>query len=174
MGGRNIAVVGAGIFGVTAAVRLSRGGHCVTLFDVKSDILRCASFCNQYRLHRGYHYPRSMETAESCVKGTEQFKAEYPECVVGGIRQHYCIVGDDRSKIDGGQFLQFCDALGIGYRHVSLDFLHKEKLDVCVEVDETVFDWDVLHQLCRRKLADSTVEVRLGRRFTREMFGDYD
>lgn len=174
MGARNIAVVGAGIFGVTTAVRLSHAAHRVTLFEQKNDILGCASLCNQYRLHRGYHYPRSPETAEACVKGTEQFKAAYPECVVENIRQHYCIVGDGRSKINGEQFLAFCDTLGLRYRHVSLDILHMEKFDVCVEVDETVFDWDVLRRLCKQALAESTVRMRLGRRFTREMFDDFD
>jgi len=171
---RDIAVVGGGIFGVTVALRLARDGHAVTLFEEKPDILQAASFCNQYRLHRGYHYPRSWSTAEACVRGTEQFKAVYPECVVEGIAQHYCIVGDERSKIDGGQFLAFCDALGIGYRPVRLNMLHTDKFDCCVQVEETVFDWDILARTCRRRLADSPVALRLGQRFAPERVDDYD
>jgi len=170
----NVAVVGAGIFGVTIAVKLDRQGHRVTLFEQKNQILQCASLCNQYRLHRGYHYPRSFETAESCLQGTEQFAAEYPQCVVDGIQQHYCIVADERSKISGDRFLRFCDELGIAYRHASLDCLHMGKFGVCVEVDETVFDRDVLVALCERNLRDSSIDVRLGREFTSDMFGGYD
>ena len=170
----NVAVVGAGIFGVTTAVKLDREGHHVTLFERKGEILQCASLCNQYRLHRGYHYPRSFETARACVQGTEQFKAEYPECVVDGIRQHYCIVGDERSKITGEQFLRFCDELGIAYRPASLDCLHMGKFDVCVEVDEAVFDWDILMELCKQNLRESSVGVRLGQEFTRDWLDDYD
>ncbi|HUT59169.1 MAG TPA: FAD-dependent oxidoreductase [Phycisphaerae bacterium] len=170
-----IAVVGAGIFGITIATRLDREGHSVTLFEEKGDILQCASLCNQYRLHRGYHYPRSYETAESCVKGTEQFKQEYPECVVEGIEQHYCIVNDERSKITGPQFLSFCDSLGLAYQNVRLDdLLHMNKFDVCVRVDETVFDWDILYRTCHKRLRESSVDVRMGTRFTPDMVSDSD
>jgi len=66
-----IAIIGGGIFGVTTAIRLSRN-HDVDLFEQNSDILQSASGINQYRLHRGYHYPRSTDTAIS-AKNSELF-----------------------------------------------------------------------------------------------------
>ena len=54
-----IAVVGGGIFGVSAAVKLARAGHQADLFEKQRDILCAASGINQYRIHRGYHYPRN-------------------------------------------------------------------------------------------------------------------
>ncbi len=56
-----IAVVGAGIFGITTALKLSEK-HEVDLYEANSDIMQAASAINQFRLHRGYHYPRSPQT----------------------------------------------------------------------------------------------------------------
>ena len=70
------AVVGAGIYGITAATKLRTAGYIVDLYDSESEILKKASGINQYRIHRGYHYPRSPETIESC-KTNEEFFTPY-------------------------------------------------------------------------------------------------
>jgi glycine/D-amino acid oxidase-like deaminating enzyme len=57
--GAKIAVAGAGIYGATAAIRLAEQGHQVQMFDPLG-LLRAASAINQYRVHAGYHYPRSL------------------------------------------------------------------------------------------------------------------
>ena len=57
-----IAVIGGGIFGVTIASKLAKS-NSVDLYEQENDILKSASGINQYRLHRGYHYPRSSSTA---------------------------------------------------------------------------------------------------------------
>ena len=71
-----IAIIGGGIFGVTTAIRLSRN-HDVDLFEQNSDILQSASGINQYRLHRGYHYPRSTDTAISAKNSELFFKNDF-------------------------------------------------------------------------------------------------
>ncbi len=62
-----IAVIGGGIFGITTAVILGNE-HNVELFEKNDDILKSASGSNQYRVHRGYHYPRSAETVIGIIK----------------------------------------------------------------------------------------------------------
>ena len=66
---KKIAVVGGGIFGCTTAWKLAEIGYNVTLYEQNDDIITQASYVNQYRLHRGYHYPRSKETAEQSQWG---------------------------------------------------------------------------------------------------------
>jgi len=56
-----IAIIGAGFFGATAALKLSKY-HDVDLFEKKKDILNGASKINQFRFHLGFHYPRSKKT----------------------------------------------------------------------------------------------------------------
>ena len=70
---KRIAVVGGGIFGTTAALYAARAGHTVHLFEKRPSLLREASGINQYRLHRGYHYPRSTDTALSALQAESSF-----------------------------------------------------------------------------------------------------
>ena len=67
-----IGIVGGGIFGVAIAAKLGKHFQ-VDLFEKNNDILQSASGINQYRLHRGYHYPRSMETAISSKRSLTSF-----------------------------------------------------------------------------------------------------
>ena len=83
-----IAVVGAGIFGVTAAWKLASLGHNVDLYEREKEILQAASGINQYRLHMGYHYPRSDETAMDSKIGAQVFQEEYGECIIKNTDEH--------------------------------------------------------------------------------------
>ena len=80
--------MGGGIFGVTSAVELSNNGYQVELHEEMFDIMKCASDINQYRLHRGYHYPRSVETVLSCIEGEKQFTEAYAGAVLKS-NKHY-------------------------------------------------------------------------------------
>ena len=71
--GAKIAVAGAGIYGATAAIRLAEHGHQVHLFDPLG-LLRAASAINQYRVHAGYHYPRSPETISEITDVCANFR----------------------------------------------------------------------------------------------------
>ena len=67
-----IAVVGAGIFGVTAAYTLAKN-HSVDLFEKNNDIMMESSDVNQCRVHRGYHYPRSPDTVKNVLIANRSF-----------------------------------------------------------------------------------------------------
>ena len=72
-----IAIVGAGIFGVTTALMLAKKGYKVAVFEKTNDIFNGASGINQYRLHSGYHYPRAISTATDCRDSVQYFCKEY-------------------------------------------------------------------------------------------------
>ena len=82
--GAKIAIAGAGIYGTTAAIRLAESGHHVSLFDPLG-ILRAASAINQYRVHAGYHYPRSPETIRETLEVRDEFIAAFAPAM-GGSR----------------------------------------------------------------------------------------
>ena len=68
-----IAVIGGGIFGITTAFTLGEE-YDVELFEKNNDLLKAASGSNQYRVHRGYHYPRSIKTVLEIMKSENSFK----------------------------------------------------------------------------------------------------
>ena len=84
-----IAVIGAGLFGATVAIKLADNGFEVDLFEKENDILQAASGINQYRLHRGYHYPRSKETGKSSREAHPLFNEHYGEAVIDGHSHYY-------------------------------------------------------------------------------------
>jgi L-2-hydroxyglutarate oxidase LhgO len=91
-----IAVIGAGLFGCTAALKLKECTSAdVTLYEQEENILKCASGINQYRLHSGYHYPRSKETALQCLDSLKSFKEMYGFCLSPSWVDHYYAISKD-------------------------------------------------------------------------------
>lgn len=109
-----VAIVGGGIFGCTAAAVLSEQ-HDVHLFEKSAGLLQAASWANQLRLHRGYHYPRSLETALECQNGVRSFMEMYGSAVITGGKQYYAIANED-SKTSVAQFESFCNTAGLTYK----------------------------------------------------------
>ena len=56
-----IAIIGAGIFGITAAIKLSKfKDFNVDVFEKCNSIFQGATYANHNRHHYGFHYPRSQ------------------------------------------------------------------------------------------------------------------
>ena len=89
MSNKKIAIIGGGVFGCTIAWILAKNNHLVDLYEKKEDIFMAASGINQYRLHRGYHYPRSKETILTCLEGEKEFRKVYGDCVIDEPHKHY-------------------------------------------------------------------------------------
>jgi len=166
-----VAVVGAGIFGISSALKLD-GDFDVTLYEKTDDILKGASSINQYRLHRGYHYPRSIETAVSAKKGTESFIEEYP-CEISNTKQHY-VVASQKSKVNSKEYESFMDSIKLKYEKVNTPLVNKLTTENTYLVDETLFDPCKLYELCMGKLINSQVTIIYKTEFTSDMSSDFD
>src|SRR5437899_48471 len=88
--GRKVAIAGAGIYGATAAIRLAEDGHQVDLFD-PCGIISSASAINQYRIHSGYHYPRSPETIAEVQETRNEFIETFGASIVRNSSHYYAI-----------------------------------------------------------------------------------
>jgi hypothetical protein len=170
---KRIAVVGGGIFGATAAIYAARSGHDVHLFEQQQNLLPAASGINQYRLHRGYHYPRSAETARSCREAERSFLDEFSAAVISGTPHLYGIAKVE-SKVSYSDYLAFLTANGLEYRPVKLPHLIDPAAADALEVPEASFDPEVLRTLVKRKLHESGVNVRLGVRYRGQNERDFD
>jgi glycine/D-amino acid oxidase-like deaminating enzyme len=171
---KRVAVIGGGIFGATAAVHAARVGHEVHLFEEQAGLLQAASGINQYRLHRGYHYPRSADTARSAAAAERSFREEYADAVIDAGRHLYAIAREG-SRVSGEAYLAFCDANGLAYRVVDAPmFINRDLVELVVEVPEARFDPDRLRALAAAKLQDAGVRMRLGTRADGTMLREFD
>lgn len=169
-----IAVIGAGLFGVTTAIKLAEAGHAVELYEKNSDILEAASGINQYRLHRGYHYPRSQDTIDSSLRSEPLFMKEYGEAIISEAEHYYCIA-KERSFTSGDQFLAVCKKNGLEYELAELsDLVEEDQIDVAVRVKEALIDPSFLKKICKERIADSGVVLHCNYEATEDMFNEYD
>ena len=162
-----VAVVGGGIFGCTTAWKLAKDGYDVTLYEKNENIITQASSINQYRLHRGYHYPRSKETATQSQWGESSFIKEYGNSIINGEVEHYYCIAKEDSKVDAKQYWTFLNEMNLPYIEKELDFIDKNVVDLTVKVDEFLFDSNKLRKICWEKLNKYNVDVKLDTEFSK-------
>lgn len=170
---KSVAVVGGGIFGCVAALELAQAGFRVTLFERAPDIISAASAINQYRLHRGYHYPRSSETILSCLNSTPLFEEAFQEAVITQ-HSHYYGIAKEGSRLTGPQYLQVLDAHGLPYTIETPEHINPSALDVCIKVEENLYDPHKLRELLRARLAVAGVTVHLNTETDADNLEEFD
>jgi hypothetical protein len=166
-----IAVVGAGIYGTTCAIRLAEQGHRVKLFDPLG-ILQAASAINQYRVHAGYHYPRSSETILEVAEARAEFAAEFAPAIVRNSRHFYAIPREN-SLTAPDAYEKIMAAHKLPLRACRPRWLNFEFIDRCYEVDENIYDPEVLRGLIVKRLKLHAIRFEQ-REFAISMRADYD
>ena len=148
-------VVGAGVFGLTSAIALSHNGYDVVVREKEDDLMKGASSINQYRLHKGYHYPRSIETAQECQRGLQTFKRKYESSVVNGNIQHLYSISSEDSLVSGDEYKNFLEKVG-------LEYYEREPMpncDLTIQANEELFSPEQLTLSLHKKLYSSGVKV---------------
>jgi hypothetical protein len=155
----NILVIGAGIFGSVVALVLSENKrHNVTLVEESNDILDKASKHNHNRLHLGFHYPRSIETAKQSVTGLVSFFINFKEAINNNFPKYYLI--ERTGKTTPEQFINFCDEMNLFYKEEWPDVsLNRENILLSVLTEEPGFDYDIIKQILKEKFAKSKVNI---------------
>jgi D-amino-acid oxidase len=166
-----IAIAGAGIYGATAAIRLAENGYQVHLFDPLG-VMRAASAINQYRIHSGYHYPRSSETIREIQAARQDFMHAFGPAVVRNSHNYYAIPHCE-SRTSRSRYEQVMAEHGLPLSPCRPDWLNYDFIDACYEVNEHVYDPDVLRSLIVERLSLARVQFEQCA-FTREMRADYD
>ena len=156
----NIAIIGCGIFGALSALELAKRGNKVTIFESNNIILNGASLNNQNRLHLGYHYPRSDETAQQCIKSFETFKSRFPSSILENFTNAY-FISKNKSKVSPDNYLKFCDRNGLKYKLLDINRFHPKVNEVSLGVltQEVVYDCKILRSLIIKMLADLDIQV---------------
>jgi len=168
-----VCIVGAGLFGATAAIHAARAGHDVTLIDKASEIMAGATRANQLRLHRGYHYPRSASTVAECRDGLASFWKEYADAVVSGGDQYYAIAKGSRTSVD--DYIRFMDGQGLEWHLADAESnLFSDLIEAAFKVPEQRIDYHKLRSIVELTLSRSGVTVRLNKAADATMRGRFD
>lgn len=156
-----LAVVGAGLFGATAAIHAARAGHDVTLYDKASEIMTGATRANQLRAHQGFHYPRSPETVAECRAGLVSFEKEYGEAIISGGDQYYAIAKGSKTSAD--EYIRFMNAQGLDWHMADMGSHLFDELMIAAafKVTESRVDYHKLRSIVERDLGRAGVNVAL-------------
>jgi glycine/D-amino acid oxidase-like deaminating enzyme len=156
-------IVGGGFFGCSIARYLAPRMKRVTVIEREEELFRHASWANQARIHNGYHYPRSLQTAYRSRANFQSFVQDFPECVVSNFTKLYAI-GRQQSKVSARQFERFCNIIGAPWkpaRNEHARLFEPRLIEAVYEVTEYAFDAGILRDTLRRMLQVAGVEVRL-------------
>ena len=167
-----IAIVGGGIFGIASSIILAKN-HQVELFEKNNELLQSASGSNQYRIHRGYHYPRSPETVTEIIKSENSFKEIFSDAILTNFEHYYCI-SKENSITSADQFLAFCNKFQLEYTKSELSFINKNNIEICVRVKESVYDPKKLKQVCLKKLKEQNIKIHLNSEVDEDLFEEFD
>tara|TARA_R110001592_G_scaffold247221_3_gene509296 strand:+ start:96 stop:1820 length:1725 start_codon:yes stop_codon:yes gene_type:complete len=160
-------VVGAGIYGITAAVKLRTQGFKVDLFEAENDILKAASGINQYRIHRGYHYPRSLDTIKSCKNNEQSFIKYYNQSVVNGNIKHYYAIAKNDSLTTPEQYLKVLDEAKLEWEIVD----NLPNCNLTVKVDEKLYDPKILKNICYNRIIGNGIDLKLNNKISKKPSG---
>lgn len=166
-----VAIAGAGIYGAAVAMRLAERGHSVELFDPLG-IMRAASAINQYRVHAGYHYPRSPETIQETLAARQEFISVFGAAIVRNSR-HYYAIPYENSRTSPTNYESVMREHGLTVRPCHPEWMNFEFIDRCYEVDENIYNPEVLRSLIETRLSELKVKFEK-REFPYERRPDYD
>ncbi len=137
-----VCVIGGGIFGLTAAIYLSKFSKEIKVFDKNNFILSGATQFNHNRHHFGYHYPRSLDTALQCMNAKKDFDKFYRNSIDYSFRNFYAI-SKNNSKITYKKFENFCKKASLGFNNVSVpkNIFNSDLISKCYNVREGVYNF---------------------------------
>ena len=153
------AVIGGGVFGSVIAAKMTDLGLETHLFESTDRLFSAASGINQYRLHRGYHYPRSMQTALEVKNESVSFLKKFPVSVKPKT-SIYAIARLD-SLLSADQYETFMREAGLEYETIADVLFTPGLIERVFSVNESLFDADQLRRLIENELSKKSVIMHL-------------
>lgn len=100
-----IAIIGGGFYGCYIAKKLKdkfKSKIEIDIFEKNKKLILEAGKNNQYKLHLGYHYPRSLFTIKQTINGSKKFKKEFNRFIFYPKKNIYLI--HKKSKVSANNF----------------------------------------------------------------------
>ena len=138
-------IVGAGIYGLYSALYLAKKESCNKIFVLEKDgeSFSRATYINQARVHMGYHYPRSISTAEKSAHYFYRFLNNYKFSILTKFHQIYA-TSSQFSWTNATQFKKFCDNANIKCEEINPKKYFKGNIDGGFLTEEYTYDAHIL------------------------------
>jgi hypothetical protein len=151
-------VVGAGIYGLYAAISLAKHNYATIVLDCDTAPFLRGSYINQARVHNGYHYPRSYSTAAKSAHYFKRFLDDYEDCIFFDFDQIYALAAH-YSWTNGEQFARFCANVDIRCDEITAleDMLNANAIDKAFHTHEFTFDAKLIGEKMYREAIDRGV-----------------
>jgi thioredoxin reductase len=153
-------IIGAGFYGLFAADFLSKKGANVLVLERDRDAFQRASYINQARVHNGYHYPRSLATAQKTREYFDKFNEVYGYSVYSEFDKIYAI-SKNFSLTSPDQFENFCKAAGIPLEPVITEkYFDKDQVLAGYKTKEYTYDAKILAAQLLKDLNKKNVSIQ--------------
>lgn len=157
----DIVIIGAGLYGLYAALFCARRGKDVLVLEADSSAFSRATYINQARVHMGYHYPRSLSTAVKSRGYFERFVNDYGFCILQEFDQVYA-TSAAFSWTNAEQFQRFCNAADIPCEDIPVSKYFNERMcDGAFLTKEYTYDAQILKDFFLKELSNHpNVEIK--------------
>jgi glycine/D-amino acid oxidase-like deaminating enzyme len=133
-------ILGAGIYGLYTASLLVEKGNTIAVIEFEPASFLRASFVNQARIHKGYHYPRSFTTAKQTASYFREFCEEFDFALMNKFENIYAIA-NHYSQTNAEQFRKFCEHAGIPCQEVDpASYFQPDLIEAAFSIQEYSFD----------------------------------
>lgn len=133
-------ILGSGIFGLYTASLLKN--YKVAIIEIDDSSFSRASFINQARVHNGYHYPRSPETALKSIHYFNRFSKDFSFAINKEFKQIYSIAKEN-TLTNAKQYIDFCKLVNISCKQIHPEYM-KDSVEASFETIEYSFDAKIM------------------------------
>ena len=151
-----IAILGAGIFGISAAIKLSIfKKYKIDIFDRSNSILQGATYANHNRHHYGFHYPRSQKTIDEINSSKDEFEFYYGQAIYFDFDNFYAI--SNNSKVSKFNYERFMKKNNLHYRKIKISpkLFNQKKISSVYQVNEGIYDYKVLSNITKKRIKNN-------------------
>ena len=119
-----IAIIGGGFYGCYIAWKISKTfkNIKIDIFEKNNALIKESGLNNQYRLHKGFHYPRSKKTILQTKFGSTLFEKEFKNFIFFPKRNLYLI--HKKSKINFKNYTQIYRSKNIKFKKIDIKKLN--------------------------------------------------
>lgn len=156
-----IAVIGGGFFGSCISLKLKEKNpnFQIDLFERSNDLLKRTSGKNQFRCHRGYHYPRSKKTYLECQKSYLSFKKIFKNSFVES--DNYYAISKNNSKTTFNEYINFLEDVNLEYQITDNPLIKDEMVEGVVKVPEYIINIDKARNELKKQIEKFNINLYL-------------